>query len=572
MPNNSCIDSIFGIWYKLIMATIRKQKVGKYVYWQIVESKRVDGKPRPVVLMHLGTAEQLLYRLREGPLQKKIRSVSHGSVHLLWQIVEEMDLVNIFNQHFSPQVRDGLPVGKSLILAAIHRATKPGSKNTFASWAKLTSLPEIAAFEPNKLDSQHFWEQMDTVSDKQLENVEKAITQKMLEKGLISSKLLFYDLTNFFTHIASTNEKADIAQRGRNKQRRKDLRQFGLAQIVTKEFLIPVFSEIYEGNKSDKELFIPTLTKLRKKLSEINLDMEELTIVFDKGSNSKDNFAELDNSEVPYVASLTSSYHEDLLEIPLSLYQTVMVNGKEVLCYRTRKEVWGKERTVVIYLSDRLREGQIRGLTQAITKKYQLLQELKTKLNAPKVKKKKKDDIEKKISTILQGEKCNLLIKVSITEISSGRFDINWEIDSEAYRWVTETLFGKRILVTCRDNWSAEDIISAYHGQSNVERVFKHLKNPYHNTVHPQYHWTDQKIKVHTFICLTGLLLSQILWKKAHDAGYNMTLENLLDRLTEIREAEIITVQSLKAKPTKETQLEEMEPELKKLYDALVSH
>ena len=79
-----------------------------------------------------------------------------------------------------------------------------------------------------------------------------------------------------------------MAQRGRNKQKRTDLRQFGLAQVVTKEFLIPVFSEIYEGNKSDKELFIPTLTKLRKKLSVLNLDMEEITIVFEY--NFEENF------------------------------------------------------------------------------------------------------------------------------------------------------------------------------------------------------------------------------------------------------------------------------------------
>ncbi|MDH7579028.1 MAG: hypothetical protein QHH75_14715 [Bacillota bacterium] len=65
-----------------------------------------------------------------------------------------------------------------------------------------------------------------------------------------------------------------------------------------------------------------------------------------------------------------------------------------------------------------------------------------------------------------------------------------------------------------QDNWSDAEIIAAYHGQSNVERVFKHLKNPYHNGVHPQYHWTDQKIRVHTFICLTGLLLSQVLIKR----------------------------------------------------------
>jgi transposase len=52
--------------------------------------------------------------------------------------------------------------------------------------------------------------------------------------------------------------------------------------------------------------------------------------------------------------------------------------------------------------------------------------------------------------------------------------------------------------------------------------------------VYPQYHWTDQKIKVHTFICLIGLLLSQVLWKKARDAGYSMSVETLIDRLTEI--------------------------------------
>lgn len=87
------------------MATIRKQKVGKYTYWQIVESKRVDGKPRPVVLAHLGTAEQLLYKLKAGgPLQKEICSASHGAVQLFWQTVEELDLLNIFGRHFSDRI------------------------------------------------------------------------------------------------------------------------------------------------------------------------------------------------------------------------------------------------------------------------------------------------------------------------------------------------------------------------------------------------------------------------------------------------------------------------------------
>lgn len=134
------------------------------------------------------------------------------------------------------------------MLAAIHRAVRPGSKRSFAAWARQTTLPEIASFDPDRLDSQHFWEQMDAVTEGQMQEVEESITQQMSAKGLLSSHLLFYDLTNFFTYIASDNEASYLAKRGRNKQKRCDLRQFGLALIVTKEFLLPVLNDIYEGN------------------------------------------------------------------------------------------------------------------------------------------------------------------------------------------------------------------------------------------------------------------------------------------------------------------------------------
>jgi transposase len=555
--------------YKLNMATIRRVKVGKYTYWQIVESRRVNGKPRPVVLKHLGTAEQLLYKLNEGPLEQKIRSASHGAVYLLFKTAEELGLASTFCRYFSSQKRDGLMVGQSLLFAAIHRAVHPGSKRSFSWWARQTTLPEIGRFDPAKLTSQHFWDQMNTVTDEQLEAVEKEITAKMMDKGLISPKLLFYDLTNFYTYIDSNNGRSTIAQRGRNKQKRHDLRQFGLAQVVTKEFLIPVLAEVYEGNTTDSTMFIPFITRLREKLSELNINIEELTIVFDKGSNTKKNFAELDKLQIPYVASLTPTYHEDLLKIDVSRYRPVIIGEQELFCYRTKKQVWGKERTIVMYLSEKLRQGQLNGLKQALEKKYTELTKLKKKLNAPRARKKKREDIEAKIKNILKGERGDSLIRFSITEISEGHFDIDWEIDDANYRWVTENIFGKKILVTGRDNWADEDIIKACFGQSSIERVFKHFKNPYHHAVHPQFHWTDQKVKVHTFICLSALLLSQVLWKKAREAGYNFSIETMIDKLTEVRKVELVTLTGLKGKPAKETRLEDIEPGLLKLYQEL---
>jgi hypothetical protein len=36
------------------MASLVGKKVRGHTYWQIVESRRVHGKPRPIVLAHLG--------------------------------------------------------------------------------------------------------------------------------------------------------------------------------------------------------------------------------------------------------------------------------------------------------------------------------------------------------------------------------------------------------------------------------------------------------------------------------------------------------------------------------------
>lgn len=544
--------------------------MGNKTYWQIIESKRVNGKPRPFVLMHLGTAEQLLYKLQAGALKKKICSKEHGSVELLHKAAQELDVLSLFEQTFSTQQRDGLTVGKSLFVAAIHRAVCPGSKRSFARWAARTSLPELCRLTPKKLDSQHFWEQMDAVTDQELAEAEKRVTLKLIEKGLFSPRLLFYDMTNFFTYIDSSNERNKLARRGRNKQKRHDLRQFGLSQVVTKDFLLPVFSEIYEGNQTDKKRFLPFLTRFREKMTELNVELEEVTLVFDKGSNSKKNFAELDAKRLSYVACLSSSYHQELLQIPFSSYQEVMVHDRKVFCYRTCRKVWGKDRTIVMYLSEKLRNGQTRGLQQILAKKYTLLRELKHKLNNPRARKKTKEAVQNKVQEILKGERTEQLINVSVQEREEGRFDIDWELDKEAYLHISQNIYGKKILVSSRSEWSDEEIIAAYHGQNNVERVFKQLKNPYHNAVHPQYHWTDQKIRVHTFICVIGLLLSQLLWKKAKEAGYNYSIQTLLDRLSEIRKAQIITLTGLKGKPVKETQLEEMEPELKKLYEDLL--
>lgn len=62
------------------MVTIQSKVSRGHKYWYIVESKRVNGKPRPVVLSYLGKAEGLLKRLQDITAKVALKSYSHGTV------------------------------------------------------------------------------------------------------------------------------------------------------------------------------------------------------------------------------------------------------------------------------------------------------------------------------------------------------------------------------------------------------------------------------------------------------------------------------------------------------------
>jgi len=68
------------------MATIQKRRSCGRTYWSIVESRRVNDKPRPVILAYLGRAESLLKRLTEGSIPKKVKSYSHGATAVMLDI------------------------------------------------------------------------------------------------------------------------------------------------------------------------------------------------------------------------------------------------------------------------------------------------------------------------------------------------------------------------------------------------------------------------------------------------------------------------------------------------------
>jgi len=560
------------------MVSLAKVKAGGRTYWRIVESRRVNGKPRPVPILNLGTADALLERLLNAPEgHLRIQSFQHGDVAALKAVADRLGVERILERHLQKlrkPKRRRLPIARTLLLAALNRAVRPRSKRAWAKWAQGTSLHRLfSGLEPETLTSQHFWDQMDCVPMEALAAIEEELTKAVVKELGIQLDTLLYDTTNFFTFIASTNKRSSLTSRGHNKQKRHDLRQFNLALLVARDGHIPLCSHVYEGKRVDVEVFDESLTKIRERLASLSLSLEDVTFVYDKGNNSKKNQARIDGLEVGYVASVCPAHHRDLMDIPVDQYVPFPDESSlaGVPCLRLTKEIWGIERTVVLYFSQQLHDGQVRGLEQHLQKRLAKLAEWKHQLEKPRSGPRSETSGRKQVADLVSGQYVKQVLRAEYFHDRKGADRLEYWIDEEAREKLENEYFGKRILVTNRSTWSDEDILRAYRGQSHVEEAFRQLKDDEHLAVRPQYHWTDQKVHVHTFMCLLALLLSRVVEHDARKHGRRESLSTVLDLLGTVRLAMVLLPSGKKGgRPRCQWQLEECEPEVLDLFKSLV--
>src|SRR5208282_5969430 len=480
------------------MASLQAYQSHGIQYYRIVESFRKNGKPSIRVVAHLGRVDDILQlHQQHQQVHVNITSVSCGAVTALHSLAQELDLAGRINRAIvapgkKTQVRDELTVGESLVAAMIGRACAPRSKRAFADWAKTTYLPDLMHFVAGDLTSQHFWDQMNSVPVDKLAAIEQELVGEVVRIEQLQLQALAYDTTNFHTHIASTNLRAELPQRGHNKQGRHDLRQMGLALVVDQVTQLPLAHALYEGARSDMKTFAEFLKPVRKRLSELTGQPDQLTLVFDAGSSSRQNLEGLQY----YVTAVRPSSHRALLEQAAGeLSEVQLANGATARAWRTNRVIAGKRREVVVVFSSKLHAGQLRGLWQTLSKCWREFEEMGSfvRTNA--------ETAKRKLEKLRKRQYLRSLFCYRIDQDGTGPIRASVWSDWLEYQRLNKRYFGLRVLITDRAEWTTAQIIEAYRGQSKVEAAFRDLKDPRMLATHPQFHWTVQKLRVHAFMC-----------------------------------------------------------------------
>ncbi|MGH3234050.1 MAG: IS1634 family transposase [Streptosporangiaceae bacterium] len=440
-----------------------------------------------------------------------------------------------------------------------------------SGWWQKTAGERWLRLPAGALGHRRFWDAMDQVSEEQIQEIERRIVAKMVETFSIDCSGLVLDMTNFATWIDSGNEHAPIAQRGHSKQKRAGLRIVGLGLVVSTDGGVPLLSHAYPGNKPDVTQFPAMAGELIARfvtLAGAGAPAEErLTLVYDAGQNSADNYELPDRPKLSFIGSLPPSDHPDLLAVAKSRYRVV---DKErfpgLTAFETRKVVFGKQRRLVVCHSDGLHEKQSRGFDQTLVKAYRQLAEVQARLARGRTRK-AKEKVEAEIAAIVAPRWVARVVATTVTGEAPAELRLDFHTDDHA-RAELEELFGKRILFTGKtgDQATTATIVAGYRSQEAVEGDFRQMKDPAVVSFSPMFHFTESKIRVHVFYCVLALMVARLMVREAEHARMHMSVRELLGHLAGIQET-LLLYQGERGRPRARRMLTEIDPTQRRLYD-----
>jgi transposase len=531
--------------YYPIMAALISKKKGNKLYYYVVESARVEGKPRIVQQTYLGTADRLagLLKKRTAPVPLSATTREFGLPGALWLTAQRSGVWDVLKAMW-PEPRSGPSIADYLLLAVIHRICQPGPKTEVADWYRSTILHPLWSFSPERFRSQDFWDAFDQIRVEgdardgadELEEAQLRLLAVWKDKQMVSRRLLAYDTTNFYTWTASTNQRNRTAQRGHNKQGRHNLRQVGLSYVLDGENGISLCHHVYAGNIADVEELPQALDRIVKMIDRNQIERSSVTLVFDKGTAALDNTLSLKKAEVGWISALP--WNQAPVELRERDIETIPLCSSDqpgVHAVAERAIVHGDEYLCVLKYSSGFAGEQLHSISTSLTKVLQALRRLSTDLAKPG-NRLKETQIRNKIQRWL----------------SSAQFLedlISWKLQSENERWYLQFDFnhaafqkllthrlGRTVLLTNRMDWTAEQVVNGYSGQQQVEQVFRGLKDGDWLGWGPMYHWTDSKIRIHAFYCMLGISLLKYIHKQSQSAWPGLTMEQMLDELRQIQQ------------------------------------
>ncbi len=535
------------------MERLEKKRIKGHTYYYYSKWGRVNGKSRRLWQKYLGKPDDILRAVEgQGPRPHCAEVFRFGLAATLWQECQRANLIAHVDRHCAKR-EQGMSTGEYLALAALNRAIHPQSKSAMFDWFSSTTLRRhFPHASKAALASQRFWDHMGRLDPPLTRAIWKALITDVMAREALDLSSVCYDGTNFYTFIDTFNGRCHLAKRGKNKQGRAKLRQVSYALFCQADTQVPLYYEVYEGNRHDTQQFPVMIEHFQQFLTDAcgaTAQAPQLTLIFDKGNNSKDNFGLIDTLKLHYVGSIKLSEVKALAEIsnqhgPWTSCQTLGLETTK--CFRVIQDLYGKARTVIVTYNAHLFQTQYLTLQNDIAKAMTELNQLSQKLQdraqglikggkCPTV-----DSITKQCQAMLSRPYMKRIITYTVRKDSYDVPQLDYDIDHDVVNHLCDTYLGKNMIITDQAQWHDEQVILAYRSQFHIENIFKDMNDRDIGSWWPLYHWTDQKINVHSFYCTIAVLLRALAHRRVKEAGIDISMKRLVAELDDIKEVVLL--------------------------------
>ena len=467
-----------------VVTTRRQHKEKVYETVLLRHSYREDGKVKNETLANLSYLPANTIELVRESLAGKAhviagegfdieRSLPHGHVAALFAMAHKLDLAKVLGP--SCPERD---LALSLVIA---RAAKPGSKLATTRWWADTTLG--ADLVPGGTSTDEVYAAMDWLLARQA-TIETSLARRHLSEG----SMVLYDLSSSWME----GTHCPLALRGYSRDHKSGKAQIEYGLLTDAEGR-PVSVEVFPGNTADPTAFISALEAVRTRFG-----LNEVVMVGDRGMITSARIEALRPlGGISWITCLRAPAIRVLAEqgaLQLTLFDET--NLAEI----THPDYPGER--LVACRNPALAKERARKRTEMLDATEAELAKIALSVQSGHLK--GADKIGIRVGRHLNDYKMAKHFEIMIGDDSLSFSRRQAEIDAEA---LLDGIYVIRTSVS-DGRLDAPGAVRAYKGLSVVERDFRSLK-AIDLDLRPIYHFTEDRVRAHVFICM---LASYLIW------------------------------------------------------------
>lgn len=447
------------------MSFIRKIKKGNYTYLAEVENVWENGKVKQKHIRYVGKEIDGERKLSGSIERAKIDKVSiYGPLLIIDSIAKEFGLSDLLGKN-----------GEYLLSLTYGHCVEPNSVKKLTDWFERTDIHSLLKIPD--VTYKKLLESLEGFDGEYGHFVQEKIFKKIQEYLNLEQEGYFYDVTNAYFY----GLKCSMAKKKKT-PKSLNLPQIEIGLAVTKEYGIPIFHKVFDGNIHDSK----TLPDILLMFNEHKI--KDATIVWDRGVSSENNIKEACRVGFNIICGLALSN-----KIKVITEDTVSKSDFNSIKNRVRL------RNATFYVKKIFyRYGETKGYLHICLNEKE----------KQDIKERRYDELNRAISLLSNNKE----IKEGLKKYLRGKYFNYSELEkAEKFDGISA--------IFSTENLLSKQVVTAYFEKDRVEKAFRTLKGLLE--MDKIRFWLKDKVKAHIFICYLSYLLMSLLDYKLRDTEFN---------------------------------------------------